>query len=362
MTPGPILTRARDALGVDPREVQGSTKGALKNMYAALWGTPPPTSWAKSKIIHSIRLAKRGLGKTTLTAKLHRGLTKLVGSDWVPGETRFRGNALTEYLGILYLLMRHTRDCSPVLELMLGWDDEKFADDRNVAFADFEVTYSRNGRVLFPPLFAETFKECVKKGARFVFLMLDVPGHSNCMVYDTGRRSLERFDPYGGKLVSSGGLAPRVNDRTIEKAMREQGVVIKTYLKPMDYMAKGVQEVEEVDEDVERTRMQGDPRGFCAAWSLWYLHTLLETADVFPPSIPAAEARRRVLEMGHAALRERGESYRDFIRGFSVFLSTHINKLKAIPPGRSRAGYIHQLRRRANGGGGSSHRKTTTTR
>lgn len=329
-----------DVLSVLDMSPDDVARGDARALFKRTHGFAAPRKHSVERVNHELKLLRRAWGARSLTPKLRNGLKDLLCSNWQPGETRFRGNAFTEYLGIMYLLHRHTRDCSPLLfSRMIA------LDERDVAFSDFEVAYTRGGKVVLPPDFRDTFQACVDEGARFVFLMLDVPGHSNCLVHDTARSSMERFDPYGGRLVSDGGLAPRVNDKVLCAALRRAGVKFDRYLRPTDYMDLGVQYAEETER--KGARRQGDPRGFCAAWSLWYLHILLARADDVPLDIPPEAARDKVLQLAHAIMRESGRTYREFIRSFSIFISKEVGQLRAMTP-RQRVAHIQAARRAAN--------------
>ena len=278
------------------------------------------------------------LSSAEMSSKLHEGLDKLLASSWREGKTKFQGNAFTEYMGILYLLTIHNKDCSPVKSDMMVASHVS-----GVTFSDYEVVYENPDKILLPPGFSDSFSACVAGGARYVFMMLDVPGHSNCLIFDTSRSSLERFDSYGSD-------GPPVCDDNIWAVLAGAGVRAKTYLKPRDYMPHAALQMrEELGVEADPTqRLQGDPRGFCAAWSLWYLHMLLSTAHIFPPSMSAKRARSLLLKEAHKHIDKSPHTYRKFIRGFSVFLTDAVKKLRDAKSGPQRANRLQKMRKEAN--------------
>jgi hypothetical protein len=126
------------------------------------------------------------------------------------------------------------------------------------------------------------------------------------LVYDTETLGLERFDP---NVISFGDILNDAINKCIETEMNRH-YKIKKFYKPIDYcpLDKSFQRLQSLEK-----KQQGDPRGFCMWWSLWYLDLRLANAH---------HSREEIVEASSNIFsnKELINSMTDFIRGYGIEL------------------------------------------
>lgn len=140
-------------------------------------------------------------------------------------------------------------------------------------------------------------------------------GHFNIAIVDLKRRTFERFEPYGYYMNLT---IHRPLNKKIVKIFKKAG--IRLQLKELnDRLPKiGFQEIEE--REIERSiasLRNNDPGGFCGSWAVWYVELVLKNPHL---------SRKKLIKLAIKLIRE-GESFRKFIRNYSVHLVKNRKKM-----------------------------------
>jgi len=87
-------------------------------------------------------------------------------------------------------------------------------------------------------------------------------------LYDKQKNEIERFEPYGFGHPPGLNYDPTRLDNILEAKFLMLIDGIK-YIRPRDFLPKiGIQSIDITE---EKNRYIGDPNGFCALWSIWYV-------------------------------------------------------------------------------------------
>lgn len=185
----------------------------------------------------------------------------------------FTGSVLDIVFGLIYLLKKHKITSSPInpeifitgsglgehLELEIEWVDG--------------VLYAADDFI--------TMFEKLSKKYRFMIMPLGIQdktnSHANYIVYDSKTKEFERFEPYGSNGPYGFNYNQYLLDIALER-MFDRIQPVHKYIKPKDYLPRiGFQYIETSE---SYNDFIGDPRGFCALWSIWYVDQRLTYPDV----------------------------------------------------------------------------------
>ncbi len=164
---------------------------------------------------------------------------------------------------------------------------------------------------------------------RFVLLKLTLiidaqTYHSNMMIYDRLKKIGRRFEPAGLSEIGNGSDL----DVKLRSLLEECYGNIK-YLTPNDYLYDVTFQLTSGDDNAEN-KNDGDPVGYCLAWSLWFVDIRLSNPDAddhklvknaishkYINSILSDKPDDKVLSTNY---------YLDFIRNYSIMLDNFKNK------------------------------------
>jgi glutaredoxin len=221
-------------------------------------------------------------------------------------RTKFHGSPYYSYIAMVYLSKKHPNCCVvfPVdhppekhEQLSLRWNESE-------------------KRVTVPDNFWNSLKRC-NGGKRFIVFPFGFSckksGHANYIIYDSYKRTMERFETHGDiNEILDKSLLPCVDapvDDHLQMLFEENmgRDFIRKYYKPLEFCPKlGFQTLQEK----EPYKMY-DPSGFCAAWSCWYADLRLLNGDVDSKTLI-----RKTIK----ALKSSPEKLTDFIRNYSQFI------------------------------------------
>lgn len=145
----------------------------------------------------------------------------------------------------------------------------------NVSLNSSSIHLSKNeGLTASNHNLAKDFEKCMKSKARFIFIHLSLPGHSNALIYDKVKNELEWFEPHGHTYGgSSDGPGPNANAKILSYAKNTLKLPIDTVIHSHPPSCpRGVQSLEG-----DNKRALGEFNtienrgGLCFAWTLWYL-------------------------------------------------------------------------------------------
>jgi hypothetical protein len=166
------------------------------------------------------------------------------------------------------------------------------------------------GDVLLKEL-AKKISKCSKKKFRFTAIQLSLysdeeGGHANLLMIDNINKTVERYDPHGFQTMDV--FKPILLDKALERWFRED--LKYTYLPTVvTNTIQGLQHYQCRDSTRE---CEGEIKGYCAAWMLFYFHMRLEYPDMSQKDIKL-KCLRDVNQIS-------GGNLTNFIRSYSGYL------------------------------------------
>lgn len=227
----------------------------------------------------------------------------------------FTGESLDVLVGLLYLLDKHESACS-ILSNNSSNDDGlcKFYKTLGIymkdkcEFLNFELIWTQY-KLYIMDSFHDLFKSCIRRDNRFIIIPLgiDMPNgnHANYLLYDNKKKELERFEPHGTTFPIGFNYRPTLLDDILEKKIEGLEMGIK-YIRPIEYLPKvGFQSIESREESRKKI---GDPGGFCAIWSIWYIDMRLTNPEI---------SRNDLVKYLIETIKEKNMSFKNLIRNYS---------------------------------------------
>jgi len=218
----------------------------------------------------------------------NKKLCVAIGEETKNGFCTFTGSTLDILIGLLYLLKKYPDACSTLTK--------KFADNKDICsfykslglimnnkceFLNFEIIWV-NQKIYFTEGFQEKFKLCTNNDKkRFVIIPIGIElkdgSHANYIIYDKKKGEVERFEPHGATTPMGLNYNPNLFDDILETKFKSIDETIK-YIRPKEYLPKiGFQMLDMFENNRKKI---GDPSGFCALWSIWYVDMRLLYKDV----------------------------------------------------------------------------------
>jgi ankyrin repeat protein len=229
--------------------------------------------------------------------------------------TTFTGSLLDVLIGLLHLLKIHSNTCStlsmdssPNQVLCDFYRSMGLIMSGRCEFLNFEIVWIEY-KLYMIDNFADLFNECVESSARFVIIPLGIEmktgSHANYLIYDKQIKELERFEPHGGTTPIGFNYNSKQLDDILEQYIISVDPDIK-YIRPDEFIPKIGFQI--MDSQEAQTHRIGDPGGFCALWSIWYVDQRI--------TYPHYSRDRLITEL-FSNIREKGISYRNLIRNYS---------------------------------------------
>lgn len=189
----------------------------------------------------------------------------------------FTGTTLDILIGLLYLLKKHKDACSTLntnfienKDLCGFYKSIGIIMNSKCEFLNFEIIWVHQ-KIYLSEGFFEQFKLC-KLTKRFIIIPVGIEmregSHANYMIYDKLYNEIERFEPHGTTTPVGLNYNPTLFDDILESRFKLIDENIK-YIRPKDYLPKiGFQLLDVTENNKKKI---GDPSGFCALWSIWYV-------------------------------------------------------------------------------------------
>jgi hypothetical protein len=151
--------------------------------------------------------------------------------------------------------------------------------------------------------------------------------HANIIIYDKKTGILERFEPYG--------IIPYMDNDKIDKVIKDRigKFLSKNTNKKLEFvgpkdMYKDIG-FQIISHDSEFSmKKYGDPRGFCLAWTFWYLEMRIKNSKLHPRDL----VRKSIKKIKQKGSTKNNEGYEDhtfinFIRNYAADLDNRKNKM-----------------------------------
>jgi ankyrin repeat protein len=147
--------------------------------------------------------------------------------------------------------------------------------------------------------------------------------HANILLYKKSTNTMERFEPYGKDFPPGFNYIPGNLDLNIKNLFSNYFNTDNNkfiYISPSEYSTKiGLQLLDSIEYSKEKNI--GDPGGFCAAWSLWYVEMRVNNIDI---------ERQDLINRLINSIRLKRVSFRSVIRNFTKNITDLRDKILAV--------------------------------
>jgi ankyrin repeat protein len=227
----------------------------------------------------------------------------------------FTGSILDILMGLMFLMKKHKNACTTLSDKNEKNDSLcKFYNSMGIImnghcdFINFEIVWIEY-KLYMLDNFSELFNKCIKSKARFIIIPLGIEmkngSHANYIIYDKNNKELERFEPHGGTTPIGFNYNSTYLDNLLENYFKSIDADIK-YIRPNEYIPKIGFQI--MDSQEENKKKIGDPGGFCALWSIWYVDNRLTYHNY---------DRDKLIKILFENIQNKGMSYRNMIRNYS---------------------------------------------
>lgn len=232
------------------------------------------------------------------------------------GVCTFTGSTLDILIGLIYLLKKHPDACSTFSrnfsenkELCKFYKSIGIIMNTRCEFLNFEIVWVHN-KLYLTEDFYDNFRKCLsKKDKRFVIIPLGIEmrqgNHANYLLYDKNKNEIERFEPHGSSPPSGLNYNASLLDDILEVRFKEINPSIK-YIRPKSYLPKiGFQLLDVYERNKKKI---GDPGGFCALWTIWYVDMRLSYKDM---------ERKTLVKKMIQTIKSQNISFKNLIRNYA---------------------------------------------
>jgi ankyrin repeat protein len=196
----------------------------------------------------------------------------------------YTGIILDIFIGVIHLQQKYSDNINSSITLnffendlikkhysVIGYED-KFD------FYNFEILWSYQ-QLLFP----SNLKLSLQNNKKRFFIVplgieLSIGAHSNMIIIDYHNKEIERFEPIGSDYPFGFNYNPKELDNQLTYFFKENLPDFK-YVKPSDYLPKIGFQSFETSEHLKQKKI-GDPSGFCAGWSNWWVDMRLTYQNI----------------------------------------------------------------------------------
>lgn len=225
----------------------------------------------------------------------------------------FTGAYIDVLIGLVYLYNKFDNVCI-ILDKNIHTNPEllQFYNDMGIKnekyFLNFEIVWTL-GNLFFSTNFDNNFIKCTISGKRFSIIPLGIQlkhdSHANYIIYDSKTNEIERFETYGSASPYRFDYDAKKLDKLLEEKFKKLNDNIK-YVRPREYLPRI--SFQFFDSKEYATPKIGDPRGFCAAWAIWYTEQRLTYSDI---------NRKNLVKVILNTMRTSKISFKNFIRNYS---------------------------------------------
>lgn len=222
----------------------------------------------------------------------------------------FTGSVVDIIFGLIFLLKKHKNVSSPIsknqkqnISLCEYYSNSSFVNSK-CGFLSFEIVW-KDYQLFMIENFDNNF---MNSKTRFIIIPLGIEikenGHANYLIYDKEINEIERFEPHGGRAPFRFDYKPKLLDDKLEEYFKMLNNI--TYIRPEKYIPKiGFQIMDTNEFNKDKI---GDPLGFCALWSIWFVDYRLSY-----PSI----SRKKLVKILFSNIKIKLLSYKNMIRNYS---------------------------------------------
>jgi hypothetical protein len=307
-----------------------SLKSSLKKSTKSKLSRKSVKIISPKKVISPLKSSsKKSISRRSFISSTKSGIKKIIlpknlRSDYSNEFTEISGSRQEDMASILFIAKRYDNVCTSL--------PSNFNEMKKMLREDFGIVFiADKGKEDIMVRF-DLFPKIIKCKKRFFLIPMNIKthdkegniktSHANFLIFDLYEKSLERFEPIGIDDT----LVKKKHDDGIFKMFQtycgkdENGEDrLLKYYPPSSFCPKlGPQWQDRYEEIHIKNKLSGDPIGFCAAWTIWYVNLRLLNPDI---------DRKSVLSESSILITEEFVSFRDFIRNYSKFITDYTNKL-----------------------------------
>lgn len=229
----------------------------------------------------------------------------------------FTGTLLDILIGLLYLHKKYKRELCFIINGEINKKDicakyklGNMINGDRCELINFEIIWS-NKRLYYNDNFDKKFISCITSNKKFVIIPLGIEmkegSHAGYLIYDIETKELERFETYGSGVSLYGTYYDSsLLDDKLEQKFKEIDEKIK-YIKPSDFLPKISFQLMDITE--REKKKIGDPFGFCALWSIWYVDNRIKYKEI---------SRDKLVNILIKELKAKNISFKNMIRNYAV--------------------------------------------
>lgn len=227
----------------------------------------------------------------------------------------FTGSILDILIGLMFLVKKHKNVCTtlnknhePNKDLCDFYKSMGLVMNGRCDFLNFEIVWVEY-KLYTIDNFSKLFDACVLSTHRFIIVPLGIEmkngSHANYLIYDKQTKEIERFEPHGGSTPIGFNYNSQLLDELLEEYFKSIDKNIR-YVAPNEYIP--IIGFQIMDMHEEKYKRIGDPGGFCALWSIWYVDQRLTYHSY---------SRDKLIDILFENINIKGISYRNMIRNYS---------------------------------------------
>lgn len=223
----------------------------------------------------------------------------------------FIGSLLDILIGLIYLQNKYNDEIECLVS-NIGKSDicTKMNFNDRCELSSFEIVWANKKLLVSTNLIQKIMEAFNKTKKKFIIIPIGIDfqdgSHAGYLIYDIARNELERFETYGGGASLHGTYYdPDLLDTKIESLFRDIKKDIK-YVRPKDYLPKISFQLNEIRDRGKKNI--GDPQGFCALWSIWYVENRIKYSYV---------NRDKLANILITNIKEQGISFKNLIRNYA---------------------------------------------
>ena len=242
----------------------------------------------------------------------------------------FAGAAFVETLFYLHLVNKYKLYCYP-------GNKKAQSHERPIGLnVNLKLGYSKQEEEDFKEQFknvSENIVNCVKKGEKVIMIPLGYKkgagGHANILIYRVDARVIEHYEPHGGEFLENEkyqNASKRILTfftNILNRELKANDLETTNYVEASQVCPylKGFQTLEG-QSTLPKNKIE--PRGYCAAWSLFFMELNLKN-----PELMSTEILDNIYN--YLSTKASGPDYlKKVIRGYAGYIVEHVNKYLAI--------------------------------
>lgn len=237
----------------------------------------------------------------------------------------FEGSDIIENLFYLHLINKYKSKCVPKgTKRPIGIDIPLKVKYTKEEENELNLQFNEIGKII---------AECVKRGEKMILIPLSykrgMGGHFNLLVYKIDNNKIEHFEPHGGEYVGNEKLQESAKKimlyfvNILNKYLKKDGLQQVEYVEASQ-VCPYISGLQEIESKSKLKKMKIEPRGYCAAWGLFFAELNLKN-----PDLNSSEILDNIYN--YLTTKESGPNYlKSVIRGYAGYIYQNVDRYLEI--------------------------------